>query len=108
MRRTRTVRFRKRVGATVLRPTGAHSSFVHSLLRHLETKGFAGAPRWIGVDPGGREILSYLPGDVPAELGRFSADQVAAGAHLLRELHDANRAGLAPGLALARQATASA
>lgn len=35
---------------------------VHALLRHLQARGFTGAPRVLGVDDRGREILTYLPG----------------------------------------------
>jgi len=79
----------ERVGETIRRPTGSHSAFVHALLRHLDARAFGGAPKWLGVDSSGREILSYLAGDVPPDLGDFSAEQVAAAAQLLRALHDA-------------------
>lgn len=79
----------ERVGDTIRRPTGPHSPFVHALLLHLERRAFAGAPRYLGRDSAGREILSYVPGDVPVNLGAFSSEQRAAAAHLLRELHDA-------------------
>src|SRR5262249_59418262 len=36
---------------------------VHALLRHLEEAGFPGAPRALGFDSSGREMLSYLPGE---------------------------------------------
>lgn len=36
---------------------------MHALLRHLEVTGFAGAPRALGIDERGREVLSFLPGD---------------------------------------------
>ncbi len=36
---------------------------MHALLRHLEARGFAGAPRVLGLDEQGREVLSYLPGE---------------------------------------------
>ena len=78
-----------RVGQTVRRPMNPHSDFVHRLLGHLKAKGFAGAPRFLGVDSYGREILSYLPGDVPSELGEFTRSQRVSAARLLRELHDA-------------------
>lgn len=78
----------ERIGDTVRRPTGAHSPFVHALLRHLEARTFAGAPRWLGLEPSGREILSYVPGYVPPDLGAFSDDQCLAAARLLRALHD--------------------
>lgn len=51
-----------RVGDTVRRPVGPHSPFVHELLRHLEQVGFEDAPRFLGVDAVGREIISFLPG----------------------------------------------
>lgn len=77
-----------RVGDTVRRPISANSDFVHGLLRHLETRAFAGAPRYLGLDEKGREILSYLPGNVPLELGDFTDMQCSAAAKLLRSLHD--------------------
>ena len=64
--------------------------FVRALLRHLETQGFVGAPRWLGSDSTGRDILTYLPGDVPPELGMLSTEQIKTGARLLRALHDAS------------------
>ena len=39
------------------------SSAVHGLLRHLENAGCLYAPRGLGIDKQGREILSYLPGE---------------------------------------------
>ncbi|MEW9549034.1 phosphotransferase [Nonomuraea sp. NPDC050783] len=52
-----------RIGRTVRRPVRAWTASVHELLRHLESKGFEGAPRVLGVDADGREILTYLDGD---------------------------------------------
>lgn len=86
---SRTTRGVELVGTTVRRPTGAHSPFVHALLRQLEARAFSGAPRLLSTDSAGREILSYLPGDVPQELGTFSAVQLSHAARLLRALHDA-------------------
>lgn len=53
-----------RVGDTVRRPTGPWSPAVHALLLHLEEVGFTRAPRFLGIDDEGREILSFLPGTV--------------------------------------------
>src|ERR1700728_1371426 len=53
-----------RVGDTVRRPVGPHSPLVHALLTHLESIGFEGAPRFLGIDRAGREVLSYLDGEV--------------------------------------------
>jgi hypothetical protein len=79
-----------RVGNTVRRPTTPSSSFVQALLAHLEEQGFEAAPRHLGTDELGREVLSFLPGDVPADLdARIPDDALAAAARLIRRLHDA-------------------
>jgi hypothetical protein len=82
-----------RIGATVIRPTGFHSASVHSLLRHLESVGFDGAPRFISVDADhGTETVSFLDGettDYPlADSFRTDRAMISA-ARLLRRLHDA-------------------
>ena len=78
-----------RIGDTVRRPIKARAVFVHELLRHLERRGFEGAPKFLGIDRVGREVLSFIPGSVPPELGYFSDAQLTAAARLLRQLHDA-------------------
>jgi hypothetical protein len=78
-----------RVGRTVRRPATASSSFVAELLGDLEREGFTGAPRHLGFDTAGREILSYLPGWVPSRFQRWTDPQVAAAGSLLRSFHDA-------------------
>jgi Ser/Thr protein kinase RdoA (MazF antagonist) len=78
-----------RVGNTVRRPMRGDHGRQHALLRHLEAKGFDGAPRFLGIDEQGREVLSYLEGEVPADLGHFDDAQLAAAARLLRRFHDA-------------------
>jgi Ser/Thr protein kinase RdoA (MazF antagonist) len=78
-----------RVGDTVRRPVGEHSPGVHAFLRHLETAGFDGAPRFLGVDEQGREILSYVEGD-PAFAPVPSGDDVLFQiGRLLCRLHEA-------------------
>lgn len=52
-----------RVGHTVRRPVGAWTPAVHTLLRHLESVGFQGAPRVVGLESD-TEILTFIPGDV--------------------------------------------
>ena len=78
-----------KIGDTVRRPAGPNSPFVHRLLDHLESRGFAGAPRFRGSDPSGRHILTFIPGDVPADLGSFTDTQLESATRLLREFHDA-------------------
>ncbi|MGH3166144.1 MAG: aminoglycoside phosphotransferase family protein, partial [Trebonia sp.] len=53
-----------RVGDTVRRPVGPHSPLVRALLSHLESAGFEGAPRFLGIDGSGREVLTYIEGEV--------------------------------------------
>jgi hypothetical protein len=47
---------------------------VLDLLRHVEREGFAGAPRALGIDDQGREVLSYIEGEVPGG-SDFIADE---------------------------------
>jgi Ser/Thr protein kinase RdoA (MazF antagonist) len=80
------------VGDTVRRATGPWSAAVHSLLRHLEARGFAGAPRFRGLDAQGREILTFLPGEVgryPLPAYMWSDSALTGAARLLRRYHDA-------------------
>jgi len=81
-----------RAGDTVRRPVTAASPFVAELLGHLQRRGFTGAPRHLGTDAAGRDVLSYVPGSVPARFRHWSDAQVAAAGTLLRGLHDATRA----------------
>lgn len=54
----------QRVGDTIRRPVGLWTPTVHALLDHLARTGFHGAPRVLGIDQQGREILSLLTGAV--------------------------------------------
>lgn len=81
-----------RVGDTVRRPTGAWTRGVHALLRHLEDKGFEGSPRVLGLDDAGREILTFIPGEVvyPHHLQLVMTDGgLATVARLIRSFHEA-------------------
>lgn len=51
------------VDGTVRRATGPWTPTIHALLRHLAERRFEGAPRVLGIDTRGREILTYLAGD---------------------------------------------
>ncbi|MFD1136632.1 aminoglycoside phosphotransferase family protein [Paenibacillus urinalis] len=84
-----------RIGDTVRRPTGYWSSSVHELLRHLERQGFEGAPRFLGIDELGREILTFVTGDMnkpELESHTWWMDETLVDfAHLLRQFHDATQ-----------------
>jgi Ser/Thr protein kinase RdoA (MazF antagonist) len=78
-----------RIAQTVRRPRSERSHFVAQLLNHLEARHFSGAPRYLGRDADDRDIFTYLCGEVPAELGEFSNEQLSRAARLLRSFHDA-------------------
>ncbi len=63
---------------------------VRALLGRFDQLGLQLAPRYLGVDGEGREILSYLEGEVPEELDAgFSDATIAEAARLIRRFHDA-------------------
>jgi len=80
-----------RVGNTVRRESGPWTPAVHLLLRHLEAADFPGAPRVLGFDDRGREVLSFIEGmTIPASLDGFRSDMILIEvAQLLRRYHDA-------------------
>jgi hypothetical protein len=83
-----------RVADTIRKPAQPWSAAVLAVLRHLEGRGFAGAPRARGIDEQGRSVLTYLPGETVGERlpwpGWIYSDaalrQVGA---WMRRLHDA-------------------
>jgi hypothetical protein len=81
-----------RAGDTVRRPAGPNTDFVRRLLGHLESAGWRGAPRFLGIDEHGREVLEFVGGQVPwqpGQLERVSGDACLSGAGaLVREFHD--------------------
>jgi hypothetical protein len=78
-----------RVGATVHRPQKSNASFVHELLLFLEQQGFHEAPRFLGIDEQGREVLSYIEGDtLPGSGYKLSDGLLVKTAGLIRRLHD--------------------
>src|SRR5688572_17058037 len=81
-----------RVGDTVRRPVGEWTPAVHALLRHLERVGFDSAPRVLGIDEKGREILSYCEGvslSLEAPHLLRTHDGVARAGTLVARLRDA-------------------
>jgi hypothetical protein len=89
-----------RVGDAVRRPAGPWTPAVHALLRHLEAAGFAGAPRVLGLDAHGRELLSWIPGRsfFPPETSDavWSPGSLRDLGRMLRAYHDACAGFAAP------------
>ncbi|HEY4942770.1 MAG TPA: phosphotransferase [Rhizomicrobium sp.] len=79
-----------RVGDTIRRPAGAWTPAVHALLSHLAAKNFP-APRPLGIDDKGREILSFIDGQASTwpwpQILRSPAGMAKVGA-MLRRYHD--------------------
>jgi hypothetical protein len=83
-----------RVGDTVRRPAGPWSEAVHELLRFLEDVGFAYAPRVLGFDEQGREVLTYIDGETvgsvhPWPTWAWADETLVETAHIMRDYHDA-------------------
>jgi hypothetical protein len=83
-----------RIGETVRRPERDTSPATRELLQHLERAGFEGAPRHLGRDERGREILSWIDGEAPippAPDWALTDGALVSVAELLRRYHDAVR-----------------
>jgi hypothetical protein len=78
-----------RVGETVHRTRSPGSAFAVRLLSSLETVGYAHAPRYLGVDEQGRDVLTFIPGEITDHPGQRAAGAYAIGGTMLRELHEA-------------------
>jgi len=88
-----------RIGDTVRRPLRPFSLTVQAYLAHLRDAGFTGAPLPLGVDEQGREVLSFVPGDVPRNPlpPQTAGDEVLiALARLIRALHEASAGWVPP------------
>ncbi|SNY66605.1 phosphotransferase [Paractinoplanes atraurantiacus] len=82
-----------RIGEVVHKRASPWTETVHALLRHLESAGFDGAPRAVGFDAEGREMVSYLPGEViggrvPWPAWAFTEATLSQVGRWLRRLHD--------------------
>lgn len=80
-----------RVGRTVRRALKPSSAAVHAYLQHLEQAGFEHAPRFLGIDDRGREILTYIEGEMGGRpLNPWAATESALKevAVIQRRLHD--------------------
>jgi hypothetical protein len=81
------------VDGTVRKRPPRDADFVRQLLRHFEERGWDGAPRFLGTDGRGREVLSFVdgvvpwgPGPVPASIR--SEHSLAEVARQVRRFHD--------------------
>ncbi|WP_178130278.1 aminoglycoside phosphotransferase family protein [Reyranella sp. CPCC 100927] len=86
-----------RRGGVVHRETGPWAPSVHALLRHLEASGFEAAPRVVGTgfDADGREMLTYIEGEIVNPAPWTDAAITAVG-RMIRRLHDATATFVPP------------
>jgi hypothetical protein len=85
------------IGDTVCRTSGPWTPAVQALLRHYEAVDCTAAPRALGVDELGREVVSYIDGLVPENDPPPPDDEtVFRIGSLLRELHDAQAGFVVP------------
>ena len=81
-----------RRGNVVYRSGGPWVPAVHALLEHLHRSGFGLAPQPLGLAPDGREMITFLPGQVmlrPWRSCMFSDEALVQAGQMLRDLHDA-------------------
>ena len=78
-----------------------NAPFVHELLRYLDEVAFDGAPRLLGIDARGREVLSFVEGKAQHDHDAYrpSGTRLTRVAALIRQFHD-----ITAGSALARGA----
>ena len=67
------------------RPVRPNTAFVLRVLRHVEATGATWAPRALGIDEHGLEVVSWIRGETP---GSGDEVDVLALARIVRELHD--------------------
>ncbi len=82
-----------RVGETVRRVSEPWTPAVHTLLRALRTAGVREVPEPFGFDEQGREVLSYLPGEVgnyPLPDWLWTSEILEGAGRLMRRVHDAS------------------
>ena len=88
-----------RVDDTVRRPVRPFTATVQAFRRHLWAQGVDFVPEPLGYDDRGREVLRFVPGDVPVEpLPDWATHEavLAELARLIRRLHDAADGWVAP------------
>ncbi|WP_405079867.1 phosphotransferase [Paenibacillus chitinolyticus] len=81
-----------RSGHTVRRELKPNSPQIHALLNHLADKGYGYAPKYLGIDEKGREMLSFIEGEAgnyPLKNYMRSDDVLQEIAKMLRLYHDA-------------------
>lgn len=88
-----------RAGNTVRRTPGPWSFTTQHFLAYLRSRRFYGCPRPTGFDKQGREVLSYIEGEVghyPLENYMWSVQNLGGIARMMRQYHDLSTAYTPP------------
>lgn len=83
-----------RIGNCVHRPSGFWTPKIHQLLHHLRNNRFFSAPKPLGFDEQGREILSFIEGEVsnyPLTVKASSIKALMSAGKMLKHYHDASQ-----------------
>src|SRR4051794_32879946 len=88
------------IGGVVHKRAAPWTPSVHALLRYLEQAGVDGVPQVLGFDDQGRQMLTYLPGEMiggrdPWPAWVFADSTLVQVGEWLRRVHDAT-AGFVP------------
>lgn len=71
----------------VHRPKRPNSAFVAGVLSYAHANGLDYVPEYLGEDEDGNDMFSFVPGEVPTDLGAFSDIQLCRAAGLIRRFH---------------------
>lgn len=85
-----------RVGESVRRPPNAATPAISALLMHLERCGFRHAPRFLGTDERGRQMVSWAPGRVQHDIGPLDLYGLERVGSIIRDFHEASASFVPP------------
>jgi hypothetical protein len=90
------------IGGVVHKRAAPWTPSVHALLRYLEQAGVDGVPRVFGFDEQGRQMLTYLPGEMiggrdPWPAWAYADSTLVQVGQWMRRVHDATAAFTPPG-----------
>ena len=90
-----------RIGDVVHKQAAPWTPTVHALLRHLEQAGVDGVPRALGFDEQGRQMLTYLPGEMigdrdPWPAWAWADSTLVQVGQWMRRVHDATATFVPP------------
>jgi len=89
------------IGGVVHKRSSPWTPTVHALLRHLEHAGVEGIPRVLGFDEQGRQMLTYLPGEMigdrdPWPAWVYADSTLVQVGQWMRRIHDATAVFMPP------------